>query len=683
VTRRYGCTMFNLLGGMTVALYSEPERPNDSENPVRIVLSAGMPANLWERFARRFGVEIFEFYGTAEGGLTFNRPGTGPIGSVGKPPPVMEVAILDSNSNPVAPGVPGEICFRSTGVPSPQIQYYRNAEASEKKMAGGWLHTGDVGHLDEDGWLFFHHRMGDEIRRNGDFINPGFIEKALAEHPQITDVTVYGIPAASGAPGESDVVAAIVPADPNTLDVASVFAHCRRKLEPSMIPAYLQIVDEIPKTASEKPLHRLLQNSFSAASDNVFRSANANTKVNAMTRKANIIVYGASGYTGQIIMERLAALGLPFVAAGRDRSRLQAAVAKLPASCRGFAEIAAVRHTKEDMTKLFEGAQIVINVTGPFGQIGRPVLEAALAARCHYLDTTGETDWIMTVRDQFGAQFAKAGRIACPALAYMWTAGQLACELALEHGDIDSLDIVYGPGSAPTIASTLSFLRMVTKPQYRLVNNAMDAWPPDARVSVTLPHMHEIMPGLPWGGGAEPIWYAQDPRVRNCRVVVALQSGPMVDWILDCTRRYQEVAHTKSSGELEELTNEWGRAIASTPPREDVAVNRNVISCKARGAFAGREIMLYGSAPYEQTGTLMAEGARQLLAQKVTARGFVSPAAAFGARKLLGALAKAGLQQGVPALLKANGAKVVSRRIVTGHAKRRAPVGEKHMKAAH
>ena len=381
-----------------------------------------------------------------------------------------------------------------------------------------------------------------------------------------------------------------------------------------------------------------------------------------MSRKADIVVYGASGYTGQIIMERLAALNLSFVAAGRDRRRLEAAVAKLPASARALARVVDARHTLEDLTALFRSAKVVINVSGPFGQLGKPVLEAALAARCHYLDTTGETDWILEIRDQYGAEFEKVGRIACPALAYMWTAGQLACELALEQGDIDTLDVVYSPGSAPTVASTLSFLRMVTRTQYRLTNRAFEAWPIGANIAVSLPHTHEVVRGLPWGGGAEPIWYEQDRRVRNCRVVVAFQAGPMVDWILDCTRKYQEVASTKSQAELEELTNTWGRAIANTPPRENLEVNRSVISCRARGAFAGHSITLYGSAPYEQTGVLIAEGARQLLTGSVSAMGFVSPANAFGTKALLSALAKAGLQQDIPPT-----AMGVSARVETRH----------------
>ncbi len=76
ICRHYGCTTFNLLGGMTTAVYSEAPRADDGDNPVRFVLSAGMPAAIWENFARRFNVAIFEFYGAAEGGMIFNPPGS-------------------------------------------------------------------------------------------------------------------------------------------------------------------------------------------------------------------------------------------------------------------------------------------------------------------------------------------------------------------------------------------------------------------------------------------------------------------------------------------------------------------------------------------------------------------------------------------------------------------------------
>jgi carnitine-CoA ligase len=275
ITRKYGCTIFNLLGGMTVELYSQPPLPNDADNPVRMVLSAGMPTALWENFAKRFGVQIFEFYGAAEGGMTLNPPGVGPIGSVGKPPPNLELAILDEDGRPVPPGQPGEICFRPAAGGAAAVRYLKNEDASTKKTARGWLHSGDIGHVDAAGWLYFEHRKGDDIRRNGEFISPGFVEKAIAEHPQIADVFVYGVPARSGAPGEKDVVAAIVPVDRAKLDPASVFAHCRRVLEPNAVPSFLQIVSEIPKTASEKPQERVLRERLAAGGANIFAAESA------------------------------------------------------------------------------------------------------------------------------------------------------------------------------------------------------------------------------------------------------------------------------------------------------------------------------------------------------------------------------------------------------------------------
>jgi len=270
ICRRYGCTFFNLLGGMTTAIYSEPVKPDDADNPVRMVLSAGMPAAIWEDFARRFGVSIFEFYGAAEGGMTFNPPGVGPVGSIGKPPPTMEAKILDENDRECPPHVQGEIVFRNTDGSCPAVEYFKNPEASQKKTRDGWLRMGDVGHTDEDGWFYFDYRMGGGLRRNGDFVNPGFVEKVIAEYPQVDDVFVYGIDAASGVPGEKDVIAAVVAASPGSLDVADLYRHCRAHLEPNFVPGFIQVLNEIPKTASEKPQERFCLEAFRNHPESVF-----------------------------------------------------------------------------------------------------------------------------------------------------------------------------------------------------------------------------------------------------------------------------------------------------------------------------------------------------------------------------------------------------------------------------
>ncbi|MAE97289.1 MAG: ATP-dependent acyl-CoA ligase [Deltaproteobacteria bacterium] len=263
VCRRYDCTSFSLVGGMATAIYSEPPREDDADNPVRLVVSGGMPAPIWEAFERRFDVQIFEFYGASDGGgMAYKPPGVGPVGSFGKPMSGLDMRILDEDGKECPPGVVGEICCRPEGAEEASVEYFGNPEASRKKIRGGWNRSGDMGHRDAEGWLYFDYRIGGGIRHNGDFVNPGFVEKVIAEDRQVSDVFVYGVPAASQAPGEKDVVAAIVPEDPAGFDPGALFTHCRKGLEPNFVPSYLQLVDEIPKTASEKPQEHLLQGRF-------------------------------------------------------------------------------------------------------------------------------------------------------------------------------------------------------------------------------------------------------------------------------------------------------------------------------------------------------------------------------------------------------------------------------------
>ena len=272
ICRRYDCTSFSLVGGMATAIYSEPPREDDADNPVRMVVSGGMPAGIWEAFERRFGVQIFEFYGASDGGgMAYKPAGVGPVGSFGKPMSGLDMRVLDEDGVECPPGVIGEICCRPQSGEEASVEYFGNEEASRKKIRDGWNRSGDMGHRDAEGWLYFDYRIGGGIRHNGDFVNPGFVEKVIAEDPQVSDVFVYGVPAASEAPGEKDVVAAIVPREPDVFDPAALFAHCREGLEPNFVPSHLQVVDEIPKTASEKPQERLLRDRFAPEASGVYR----------------------------------------------------------------------------------------------------------------------------------------------------------------------------------------------------------------------------------------------------------------------------------------------------------------------------------------------------------------------------------------------------------------------------
>mgnify|MGYP000103160476 CR=1 FL=1 len=271
ICRTYGCTTFSLLGGMMAGIFNEPPKPNDADNPVKMVISAGTPPAIWEDFEKRFNVKILEWYGAVEGGFAYKPPGVGPIGSFGKPlPGMMEFKVVDENDQEVPPGTVGELIVRMTKGET-RVDYLDNAAASEEKTRGGWLRTGDMVHRDKEGWYFFHHRKGSELRRAGDFIQPDQIERVIGEHPDVSEVCVYGIPAESGAPGESDIVAAVVPFEGRTIDPAALFAWCAERLSPNFVPSWLQVVDAIPKTISEKALDRVLREAFRVDGAKVYK----------------------------------------------------------------------------------------------------------------------------------------------------------------------------------------------------------------------------------------------------------------------------------------------------------------------------------------------------------------------------------------------------------------------------
>lgn len=255
VCRAYGCTMFTLLGGMIPEVFAVPARPDDRDNPVRLVIASGMPAKLWEAYEERFGVTITEVYGSTEnGGTLVNRMGEGPRGSMGKPPPGMVAAVLDENDRPCPPMVPGHLCFRKEAGANENVTYFRNEKASEEKMAGGWFRSGDIAYADADGWFYFMHRAGGGIRRNGDFVNATLVETVLAQSPHVDDVYVYGVETSANVAGERTLVAALVLGSEQSLD--EVKSYARARLQRNEIPEIWQILSAIPKTVSEKPVER-------------------------------------------------------------------------------------------------------------------------------------------------------------------------------------------------------------------------------------------------------------------------------------------------------------------------------------------------------------------------------------------------------------------------------------------
>ncbi len=362
-----------------------------------------------------------------------------------------------------------------------------------------------------------------------------------------------------------------------------------------------------------------------------------------MSTNHQVVVYGASGYTGKLTAWKLAERGIPFIAAGRNAERLQMELAKVPELKDADYKCVAVAHDRKALAELFKGKRVVINIVGPFMQLGLPVVEACLDAGCHYFDTTGEMDWVQMLKQEFGARFKAKDLALCPANSYMWTEGNIAAELALETPGVDSLDIVYLGDSPVSQASTASFLRMCTNPQHHLSNGELVMWPYATSYDVTVPGEVKTFTALPWSGGGEPLWYRDDPRVRNCSVLVSFRNQQMFAAVFGLLQKFEAECRQLPHAEREATTNAWGAGITTAePPRENPKLNRCILACHGRGDTASVTVLLRGNSPYAQTGVFGAEAARRVLRGQLLETGFVSAVQAFGARQLLAAQAEEG-----------------------------------------
>ncbi|MDE0951175.1 MAG: DUF5938 domain-containing protein [Halioglobus sp.] len=363
-----------------------------------------------------------------------------------------------------------------------------------------------------------------------------------------------------------------------------------------------------------------------------------------MNSNYEVVVYGASGYTGKLIAWQLAERGIPFIAAGRSQARLESEMAKVP-ELKGFDyQCVEVAHDLDALTSLFSGKKIVYNVVGPFMQLCEVVVKASLKAACHYLDTTGEQDWMLFCEEHYGQPYADAGLLLVPACSWMWAAGNLAAEIALETPGVDSLDIVYCPNGEPSQASTRSFLRMCCQPQLYLENNELLPWPSATSYDVALPGRHRTLKALPWSGGGEPVWYNSDERVANCNVLTSFTNQVVMQAVVDCMNKFEAEYTGKTIHEQEAITNAWADELCSEEPaRDHPAVHRTTISCYGRGSTDGVSVTLWATCGYSQTGALASFAVQRILSNKAKAEGFVSPATAFGARNLIQDLSDIGL----------------------------------------
>lgn len=206
-----------------------------------------------------FGCDFVQFYGMTEsaGGGSYLSPSAhnlpGKLTSCGKPWPGIEMAIHDGEGRELEDGAIGEIAIRGGIV---MKEYWHRAAATAETLAGGWLHTGDVGYRDADGFYFVHDRIKDMIVSGGENVYPAEVESAIMGCPGVADVAVIGVP--DDRWGET-VKALIVPAADGAPNPADVIAWARARIAAYKVPKSIEFIDALPRNPSGKVLRRELR----------------------------------------------------------------------------------------------------------------------------------------------------------------------------------------------------------------------------------------------------------------------------------------------------------------------------------------------------------------------------------------------------------------------------------------
>jgi crotonobetaine/carnitine-CoA ligase len=177
------------------------------------------------------------------------------VGKLGKPVGWSEIRIESEGGDEAPDGEPGEIVIRSQREHTLFLGYYKNPEATDKAMTGGWFHSGDRGRRDPDGYFVFLDRLKDSIRRRGENISSYEIERIVNDHSGVAESAAVGVPSDLG---EEEVMIVVVPKD-NGIDPAELVDFCRDRMADFMVPRYVRIRDELPKTATQRVQKFLLR----------------------------------------------------------------------------------------------------------------------------------------------------------------------------------------------------------------------------------------------------------------------------------------------------------------------------------------------------------------------------------------------------------------------------------------
>ncbi len=269
--RAHGATTSSLMRTIPQILLSLPEKPDDENNPLRVVVTLLSP-EMHVRFEERFGLKAVPSYSLTEDLLSVIGPKNLPrekLGSCGLPlaSKVHRIRIVDEGGNSLPPGKPGEIVKQS---PVVMKGYFKNPEATAKALKDGWLYTGDLGYLDEDGYLYFVDRVKDMVRRGDENISSEEVERVLNSHPAVAESAVIAVP--DQIRGE-EVKAYIVfkaPATPATVPPESIWSYCKEHLAAFKVPRFIEYRAELPKTPSSKVQKNILRDESKQSSSQMF-----------------------------------------------------------------------------------------------------------------------------------------------------------------------------------------------------------------------------------------------------------------------------------------------------------------------------------------------------------------------------------------------------------------------------
>jgi long-chain acyl-CoA synthetase len=256
--RQHRCTSMAAVPTMLALMLHHPRASQHDLSSLTEVICGGapLPVELAQAFMRRYPCRIREVYGLTEAsGLGTANRRTEPYrpGSAGRAYMNTELRIVGDDDQPLPTGERGEICLRG---PIVMQGYHNRPEESEQILRGGWLHTGDIGYLDDDGYLFVVDRKKDMIIRGGENIYPAELEAVLHGHPAVAEAAVVGVP--DSLYGEN-VVAFVVTKTGAKLSETEVIEHVCRQVTRFKAPSQVYFLTALPKSSIGKILRRVLR----------------------------------------------------------------------------------------------------------------------------------------------------------------------------------------------------------------------------------------------------------------------------------------------------------------------------------------------------------------------------------------------------------------------------------------